>query len=105
VDGTLTAGAFVGTRGFDSGFFVGTITAGGSAAATTGGFVATGAGAGDGAGTLVARSGGATGGFDSGPFGFDSGFFAGTLTAGGFDSGFFAGTLGAGGTPVPVPAL
>jgi len=29
--------------------------------------------------------------------GFDSGFFAGTLTAGGFDSAFFAGTLTAGG--------
>jgi hypothetical protein len=62
--------------GFDSGFFAGTLTAGG--------------------GALTAP-------FDSGFFGFDSVPFAGTLTAP-FDSGFFAGSLRAGAL-VPVPSL
>jgi hypothetical protein len=133
--GTLTAG------GFDSGFFAGTVAAGGfdadrvgagrfgSGSMNSGRIVV--------AGTLFAGVPGisrggrppipelgfgvldafttgafvAAGGFDSGLVRFDSGFVAGTLTAGAgslgapFDSGFFAGTLRTAGAVAPVPAV
>jgi hypothetical protein len=107
--GSLTAG------GFGSGFFAGSLAEGGvdggrsTVAGGRAGAGELGFGVGGPAGLLsvagaprpgaisIARVAAAGTGGDGLDVGFDSGFFAGSLTAGGFDSGFFAGSLTAGG--------